>query len=915
MKRKLPILIMLLSIFVGLTAAQETEICTPLVAGDAEQPRVGYEIMQIVSPNEIVTWMSQDITQEEFDAIELPQGWFKNQPREGEADSGFFDGSPTSNVGEFVDEEHFGHMWRHVATIVEANVALDDGSLLRANTIAKSHTLTYNAGRTVPVLVSPEGELYIRVSRDAGRCIETPTMPEGWHLVDVTLTSDTLIELPDPTINIRGDNEDSFQGPAPILEIYIDFDALGITQTQDTQADACFADLDVMTTAGGVEFVRTPDTCFEYLVDWDYDSKYLEIDGLRQSYVDEGSGESGETILLLHGQPSWSYLYRHMIPVLAEEGHRVIAMDHLGMGRSDKPIDWEYYTYVDHVQRLETFIQELGLEQGNLTVFVQDWGSLIGLQVVGTNPDWFDRVVVGNGVLPVFEAGTTPSPLPSNPELTRNFYHMMITALPAQQPEFYDEDGNVILSMAEAAGLGSALSDATQPDNSDAVNTDSGFGIWIDYARNDERFRPEVIVEALTYFDLTDDEEAGYAAPFPTRITMGGPRAFPGLVNQMPGLTQVGWDGLGEFEKPFLTIWASNDPGGQGLPAAQALWLEHVPGTEGWDHVRLPQASHFLQDDQGAEIARRMNEFIAQSPIDDGVTALGTPAIELTSDICDSPASMASIMGAMGNEGGDGPSYGEINTEQIMRMLQAPTEGPFYMVNLIQYREQAVYPDGRETDLTGREANDLYSPLAFIQTIGAQPVYTGTVTSDAVGEDSLWDDVAIVEYPCPLAVFAMGGHPEFQATSIHKDAGLEASTIMVTHVRALDEFELPDVAMDDTALEFVQVVRYNDEAQYADGSNEPARTGQAAMDVYADSILEVGLAYGVYPKARLEVQGVYIGDGQEWDEVWVYYAANEEAFDAFLADPAVIAAQYHRDAALDAAYEMFVNPTISMIPN
>jgi pimeloyl-ACP methyl ester carboxylesterase len=376
--------------------------------------------------------------------------------------------------------------------------------------------------------------------------------------------------------------------------------------------DACFVEPEILTTDAGVEFVRTPDACFENLPDWPYEPQYIEIDGLRQAYVDVGSGESGETILLLHGQPSWAYLYRHMIPVLAEEGHRVIAMDHLGMGRSDKPIDWEYYTYVGHVERLETFIQELELEQGNLTVFVQDWGSLIGLQVVGTNPDWFERVVVGNGVLPVFEEGSTPSPLPPNPELTRNFYHMMITSIPAEQPEFYDEEGNVILSLAEAGDLGPAITEAMAAGGDDGANADSGsgFGIWIDYARNDERFQPEQVVEALTYFDLTAEEEAAYAAPFPTRITMGGVRAFPGLVNQMPGLTADGWEGLGEFEKPFLTIWASNDPGGQGSPAAQALWLEHVPGTAGWDHVRLPEASHFLQDDQGEEIARRINEFI-----------------------------------------------------------------------------------------------------------------------------------------------------------------------------------------------------------------------------------------------------------------------------------------------------------------
>jgi haloalkane dehalogenase len=352
-----------------------------------------------------------------------------------------------------------------------------------------------------------------------------------------------------------------------------------------------------MTSADGVEFVRTPDVCFENLPDWPYEAQYVEIDGLRQAYVDVGSGESGETILLLHGQPSWSYLYRKMIPVLEGAGHRVIAMDHLGMGRSDKPIDPDYYTYLGHVARLETFIQDLELEQGNLNIFVQDWGSLIGLYVIGIHPDWFDRVVVGNGFLPVFEEGMVPAELPDRPAVTRHLFHANVTNAPDQQEPLYDEDGNRVTPMNDY------------------------FGIWIDYARNDGRFTASQILELQTYFPLTDEEEAAYDAPFPSRIAMGGPRAFPGIVNQLPGITQLAWEGLYTFEKPFLTIWGNNDPGNLGLPETQQTLLDSIPGTEGWDHVRLPEASHFLQDDQGEEIARRINEFIAQSPIDtDGST-------------------------------------------------------------------------------------------------------------------------------------------------------------------------------------------------------------------------------------------------------------------------------------------------------
>lgn len=357
----------------------------------------------------------------------------------------------------------------------------------------------------------------------------------------------------------------------------------------------CFDEPELMTTADGVEFVRTPDSCFEDLPDWDYESKYVEIDGLRQAYVDVGTGESGETFLLVHGQPAWSYLYRKMIPVLADEGHRVIAMDHVGMGRSDKPIDPEYHTYANHNERLETFIQETELDDANLTAFVQDWGSLIGLNVIGNNTGWFDRVVLGNGRLPTIgngwltinDDGLVHSP-PDRPDVTRELFYQHITTRPAQQVPFYDEDGNLLEERNEGA-----------------------FGIYMDFALNDERFAPSLLLEAETWFDVPDDELAAYDAPFPTRVYMAGPRSFPSLINQLPGLTDTGWDGLGTYEQPFLTIWGGNDPLELGEPAVQAAMIEHVPGSDGWDHVRLPEAGHFLQDDQGPDIARRVNEFVA----------------------------------------------------------------------------------------------------------------------------------------------------------------------------------------------------------------------------------------------------------------------------------------------------------------
>ncbi|MEO0561142.1 MAG: hypothetical protein AAF125_03460, partial [Chloroflexota bacterium] len=218
---------------------------------------------------------------------------------------------------------------------------------------------------------------------------------------------------------------------------------------------------------------------------------------------------------------------------------------------------------------------------------------LIGLYVIGTNPGWFDRVVVGNGFLPEYEEGVVPFELPDNPRVTRRAFHNNIINAPEQQEPLYDEDGNRIESRD--------------------FDRDLVFGIWIDYARNDERFMPSLMLESETYFPLTDDEEAAYDAPFPSREYMGGARAFPGLTAQLPGVTHVAWEGLESYEKPFLTIWGNNDGGNLGLPETQQQLLDRIPGTAGWDHVRLDEASHFLQDDLGDEIAQRVNTFIASA--------------------------------------------------------------------------------------------------------------------------------------------------------------------------------------------------------------------------------------------------------------------------------------------------------------
>jgi haloalkane dehalogenase len=147
-----------------------------------------------------------------------------------------------------------------------------------------------------------------------------------------------------------------------------------------------------------MRILRTPDERFENLPGYPFAPNYVEVgDGIRMHYVDEGPRDA-DPVLLLHGEPSWSYLYRKMIPVIAGAGLRAIAPDLIGFGRSDKPSERSDYTYQRHVDWMHGFIRALDLQR--VTLFAQDWGGLIGLRVVAEDPERFDRVVASNTFLP-----------------------------------------------------------------------------------------------------------------------------------------------------------------------------------------------------------------------------------------------------------------------------------------------------------------------------------------------------------------------------------------------------------------------------------------------------------------------------------------------------------------------------------
>lgn len=186
---------------------------------------------------------------------------------------------------------------------------------------------------------------------------------------------------------------------------------LGVSTTMSRHYRQIFWMIPLMSTFAATEEVRpgvlrTPDERFENLADYPFAPHYVEIQGYRVHYLDEGPRE-GRTVLLLHGEPTWSYLYRKMVPALVAKGYRCIVPDLFGFGRSDKPADIDVHTYAFHVGVITELVKALDLKE---TVFFgQDWGGLIGLRVVAENPDRFAAVVIANTGLPTGDETLTPA--------------------------------------------------------------------------------------------------------------------------------------------------------------------------------------------------------------------------------------------------------------------------------------------------------------------------------------------------------------------------------------------------------------------------------------------------------------------------------------------------------------------------
>jgi haloalkane dehalogenase len=293
-----------------------------------------------------------------------------------------------------------------------------------------------------------------------------------------------------------------------------------------------------------VKALRTPDERFVDLHGYDFAPHYVDIDGLRMHFVDEGPAEA-DPVLLLHGEPSWSYLYRKMIPLIAAAEHRVIAPDLIGFGKSDKPIAQGDYSYAGHVDWMREFIEVLDLT--SITLFCQDWGSLIGLRVAAENQDRFARIALGNGFLPT-----------GDEEFPRAF--KLWRAFARWSPWF--PTGRIIQS-----GTVTELSKK-------------------EMAAYDAPFPSAKYKAGARAFPALIPTEPDNAASEDNR------RA---------------WEMLSRFEKPFLTTFSNRDPITRG---GDRPFHERVPGARELSHVKIRNAGHFLQEDKGEELADVLVAFI-----------------------------------------------------------------------------------------------------------------------------------------------------------------------------------------------------------------------------------------------------------------------------------------------------------------
>lgn len=287
--------------------------------------------------------------------------------------------------------------------------------------------------------------------------------------------------------------------------------------------------------------LRTPDSAFASIGDYPFAPRYGEVadgDGgevVRIHYVDEGSGPA---VVLMHGEPSWSYLYRKVIPILVEAGFRVLAPDLVGFGKSDKPADTKDYTYARHVAWMQAWLDTL--DANDITLFVQDWGGLIGLRLVAADPDRFAAVITANTGLPTGD-------------------HQMSEAF-LQWREFSLHSSTFDVGRVINGGTATELS-------------------------------PEVVAGYEAPFPDETYKAGARVFPALVPVTPDDPEA---------AAQRLAWQELMKWDKPWLTAYSDLDAITRG---GDLVFQKLIPGAHGLAHRTIEGGGHFLQEDKPEEVA------------------------------------------------------------------------------------------------------------------------------------------------------------------------------------------------------------------------------------------------------------------------------------------------------------------------
>ena len=288
---------------------------------------------------------------------------------------------------------------------------------------------------------------------------------------------------------------------------------------------------------------RTPDDRFENLPDFPWEPRYRDVHGLRMAHVEDGDGPP---VVMFHGEPTWSFLWRKVLPPVRDAGYRVILPDLVGFGRSDKPTDVGWYSYDRHVEYASTLFEELDLRDS--TIVVHDWGGAIGLRIAIEQPERVGRMV------------------------------LMDTGLFTGHQRMTD-----------------------------------AWKMFRDFVERTEDIPISLLVRRACKTDPGDEIAAAYDAPFPESRAKHGARAFPLMLPTEPSApgAEAGQRVLAELKedtRPKLFLWADSDPI---IPLKTGHRFAEACSTE-IDHV-IPDASHFLQEDQGELIGRHIADWLAQA--------------------------------------------------------------------------------------------------------------------------------------------------------------------------------------------------------------------------------------------------------------------------------------------------------------